>query len=114
MMGTFVSCMKYDKEMVGGVNVRPANASEGASPSGKRKSPPGWKDTMARMIRLLIAVCHPAAPGLVVQVDRKASAEEDGLEALAPVGRRLPRLGGLAVTVPEDEGQSAGVGRHLI
>ena len=46
--------------MVGGVNVRLPNGSDGASPSGNRKSPPGSKDTTARTFRLLIAVRHPS------------------------------------------------------
>src|SRR5687768_15967704 len=48
--------------MVGGVNVRPPNGTDGASPSGKTKSPPGSKDTTARTFGLLILVRHPSVP----------------------------------------------------
>jgi hypothetical protein len=60
------------------------------------------------------AARRPAATRLIEQVDRIAATEEDGLEALTSIGGRFPRLRGLTVAVPEDEGQAAGVHRHLI
>jgi len=51
---------KIRKGYSGGVTVRPESFIDpGASPSGKIKSPPGSKETIARMLSFLIAVRHP-------------------------------------------------------
>jgi hypothetical protein len=62
----------------------------------------------------LRAAAGPAASRLVDQINRKAAAKEDVLEAFATIGRGLPRLARLTVSMPEDQRELSGVRRYLI
>ena len=90
---------------------------------------PEWKPGQVPRRKMLNQVCSSragasdagsraasgaAAPRLVDEVDAEAAAQEQRLEPFPAVGRRFPGLGRLTRAVPEDQGQLAGVRRHLV